>query len=162
MARAALAHLKLDKILFMPTGNQRYRDPAAASGAHRVAMLRLALDEPRYDIDERELAPSFSGYTADTLQALKDENPSRKITLLMGADQYAKLDSWHAPDKVRALAEIAVFARPGAKAGTKTVPFQESPISSTDIRARVKARQTLDGLVPAAVANYIEREGLYR
>ena len=162
MARAALAHLQLDKILFMPTGNQKYRDPALASGEHRTAMLRLALDDPRFEVDARELASGFSGYTADTLQGLRQDHPRDELVLLMGADQYAKLDTWHAPEKVRALAEIAVFARPGVEAGTKTIPFQESPISSTGIRARVKARQTLDGLVPAAVANYISREGLYR
>ena len=52
MARAALDKLKLEKILFMPTGAPRYRKPAVASGEHRVAMLELALQgEPRYEID---------------------------------------------------------------------------------------------------------------
>lgn len=161
MARAALAHLKLDKILFMPTGNQKYRDPALASGEHRTAMLRLALDDAGFEVDARELSPGFSGYTVDTLQALRKDHPRDAFVLLMGADQYAKLGTWHAPEKVRALAEIAVFARPGVAAGTRTIPFQESTISSTDIRARVKARQPIDGLVPAAVANYIARNRLY-
>ena len=58
MARAALDHVKLAKIVFMPTGSPRYRTPAVASGEHRVAMLRLALEyESRYEIDARELAP---------------------------------------------------------------------------------------------------------
>ena len=43
MARTALEHLELDKVLFMPTGAPRYRTPALASGEHRVAMLKLAL-----------------------------------------------------------------------------------------------------------------------
>ena len=62
MARAALEALDLQKLLFMPTGLPRYRTPAVASGEQRVAMLRLALaDEPRFDIDARELAPGASG-----------------------------------------------------------------------------------------------------
>jgi len=162
MARAALAHLQLDKVLFMPTGNQKYRDAAVASGEQRVAMLRLALDEPRFAIDARELTPGFSGFTADTLDALKRENPANELVLLMGADQFEKLDTWHAPQKVRSLADIAVFARPGVKTSTTTVPFPESTISSTDIRARAKAGRPLDGLVPPAVANHIARAGLYR
>jgi nicotinate-nucleotide adenylyltransferase len=162
MARAALEHLGLDKVLFMPTGNQKYRQPAIASDAHRVAMLRLALDDPRFALDARELAPGFSGYTVDTLLSLKREDPSLRLTLLMGADQHAKLDTWHQPEKVRALARIAVFARPGARADGKIVPFKEMPISSTDIRARAARGESLDGLVPPAVANYIAREHLYQ
>ena len=61
MARAAREHLKLDKILFMPTGSPRYRTPAVASGEQRVAMLRLALEgNDSFEIDARELAPGAS------------------------------------------------------------------------------------------------------
>jgi len=161
LARAALRHLGLDRLLFIPTGNQKYRRPAVASGEHRVAMLRLALDDPRCAIDARELDPGFSGYTVDTLHALKTENPDAKLVLLMGADQFARLDTWHEPQKVRALAEIAVFARPGSKAPPRAVPFAESEVSSSDIRQRLAAGEPIDGLVPAPVANYIARHGLY-
>jgi len=93
MARAALDKLKLEKILFMPTGAPRYRKPAVASGEHRVAMLELALQgEPRYAIDARELKASASGYTVDTLMELHDELGT-ELWLLIGADQYAKLDT---------------------------------------------------------------------
>ncbi|MCZ2982615.1 hypothetical protein NYY70_20775, partial [Acinetobacter baumannii] len=90
----------------------RYRTPPVASAEHRLAMLKLALDgEARFEIDPRELAPSASGYTADTLAQLHDElGPRVPVFLLMGADQYAKLDSWHRPQEVRRLARIAVFA----------------------------------------------------
>jgi nicotinate-nucleotide adenylyltransferase len=161
MARTGLAHLSLQKMLFMPTGNQKYRHPAVASAEQRLAMLRLALDDPRFVIDERELAPDFSGYTVDTLRALKKEDPSLQITLLVGADQYAKLHTWHQPEKVRALAQIAVFARPGARVEGKIVPFKEMAISSTDIRARAARGESLDGLVPPAVASYIARNRIY-
>jgi nicotinate-nucleotide adenylyltransferase len=161
MAHAALEHLGLQKVLFVPTGNPKYRQPALASGEHRVAMLRLALDDARFAVDERELSPQFSGYTVDTLQGLKKELPDAKLVLLMGADQFSKLDAWHEPQKVRALADIGVFARPGSRAGPSTIPVAESGISSTDIRARVAAGKDIDGLVPPAVANYIARHRLY-
>jgi len=161
MARAALEHLKLDRILFMPTANQKYRQPAAASGEHRAAMLRLALDDPRFAVDARELAPEFSGYTVDTLRALKKEDPSMQLTLLMGADQYEKLGTWHEPDEVRKLAQIGVFARPGCAARASTIPFAQTDISSTDIRRRIQQGLSVENLVPPAVANYIARHRLY-
>jgi nicotinate-nucleotide adenylyltransferase len=161
MARAAAAHLKLDKVLFMPTGAPRYRTPAVASGEHRVAMLRLALDEPRYEIDARELSPGASGYTVDTLKELRLElGPDTELWLLMGADQYAKLGSWHRPDDVKRLARIGVFARPGFSSKT-TIPMEPMDISSTDIRARVARGEDIAPLVPAAVAGYIAEHRLY-
>ena len=161
IARAALEQLGLDRILFIPTGPTHYRTPSATSPEDRLAMLRLAVkDEPRFAIDARELAPGATGYTVDTLRALKLEKP----TLLVGADQYEKLDTWHRPDEVRRLAKIAVFARPGIDLapGVPTVRMPPMDVSSSDIRARVARGADISGLVPAAVANYIAEKGLYR
>ena len=165
MARAATGHLKLERLLFMPTGAPRYRRPAQASGEHRVAMLRLALaDNDSCEIDARELAPGASGYTIDTLRELRLEyGRDTPLWLLMGADQYAKLDSWHRPDEVKRLARIAVFARPGIALDKAIflVPMDPMPISATDIRARVARGEDISQLVPPAVADHIARQGLY-
>jgi nicotinate-nucleotide adenylyltransferase len=164
MARAALDHLNLDKVLFIPTGTTRYRNPAVASGDDRVEMLRLALaGEPRFEVDARELQPDASGYTFDTLQALRSEQPSADFHLLMGADQYEKLAAWHRPDEVKRLARIAVFGRPGIrlKEKVKLIPMHPMPISASEIRARAKRGEDLAPFVPSAVANYIARRRLY-
>jgi nicotinate-nucleotide adenylyltransferase len=165
IAHAALNQLKLQKILFIPTGPTHYRTPAATPAGDRLAMLRLALHgEPRFEIDARELAPGATGYTVDTLRALKLDNP----TLLMGADQYEKLDTWHRPDEIRRLARLAVFGRPGIDlaageaAGVKAVRIPPMDVSSTDIRARAARGEDISGLVPAAVASYVAEKGLYR
>ena len=64
-ARAALEHLQLERVLFIPTGTTRYRNPAVASGDDRAAMLRLALaGEPRFRLDTRELRPEASGWSS--------------------------------------------------------------------------------------------------
>ena len=166
MANAALRALPLQKVIFMPTGTTRYRKPAVASAEHRLAMLRLALaGEPRFEVDPRELSPAASGYSADTLAQLRDElGPRVPIYFLMGADQYAKLGTWHRPEEVRRLARIAVFARPGHPAPDATVeriPMDEMDISASDIRARAARGEDLSDLVPGAVANYLRRERLY-
>ena len=167
MARAALDTLALDKVLFMPTGAPRYRTPAVASGEHRVKMLELALaGAPRYEIDARELAPGASGFTVDTLKELRLElGADTKPYLLIGADQYAKLDTWHRPQEVQKLASIAVFARPGwdiADTKVELIPFEPMHISASDIRARAARGEDLSPFVPPAVANYIADHGLYR
>lgn len=166
MARAALEHLELERLLWIPTGKPGYRKPAAASAAHRLAMLRLALGgEPRYAIDERELADSATGYTVDSLHAFKKEYGEEAVLhLIMGADQYAKLGTWQRPDEVKRLARIAVCARPGFELRAKdviVVPMQPLAVSASEIRARVARGDEIGALVPAAVANYIRRERLY-
>ena len=166
MARAALEQCRFHRILFMPTGAPHYRTPAAASGEHRVAMLRLALgDNPVYDIDARELLPSASGYTVDTLRELRLElGAGTELWLLLGADQYAKLDTWHRPDDVRKLARLAVFQRPGSNIvdrKARVLAFAPMNISASEIRARVARGEDISAFVPPAVANYIAEHRLY-
>ena len=164
MARGALEALRLKRVLFIPTGNPQYRKPAVASGKHRVEMLRLALaGDPRMEVDPRELQPGATGYTVDTLRALHAEGLD-DLYLLMGADQYAKLGSWHNPQEIARLAKIGVFARPGVelKEPVQLVPMTPMALSSSDLRARAARGEDLSPFVPPAVANYIRRHALYR
>ena len=166
MARAALDELQPEKVLFMPTGAPRYRTPALASGTDRLAMLRLAFGEAdSFEVDARELAPGASGYTVDTLRELRLElGADTPLWLLMGADQYSKLGSWHRPEDVRKLARIAVFARPGVvlEKNIDLVPMPPMAVSASEVRARVARGEDISGMVPAAVAQYIAEKGLYR
>jgi nicotinate-nucleotide adenylyltransferase len=161
MARAALDQLGLDRILWIPTGTPRYREPAKTPAHHRVAMLKLAIaGEPRYAIDERELDPGHSGYTIDTLESL-----GGRPVLLMGADQYAKFKTWHRWREILDRASIAVFARPGAAAvgaRVRNVPFAPMDISASDIRARLARGADVSAMVPPKVLDYIREHGLYR
>jgi nicotinate-nucleotide adenylyltransferase len=161
MARAALEALALERILWIPTGSPKYRAPARTPGHHRVAMLRLALEgERRYAIDERELAPGHSGDTVDTLKSL-----GFKPVLLLGGDQYAKLQSWHRWREVLELAEIAVFARQGFAPDdgrARLVPFAPLALSASEIRARLSRGEDVSAMVPAKVLDYIRQHGLYR
>jgi nicotinate-nucleotide adenylyltransferase len=166
MAGAALRELRLDEILWIPTGAPGYRDAPLAPAADRLSMLKLALaGEPRYRIDIRELAPGATGYTVDTLGSLRAEIGSTdSLYLLMGADQYAAFATWRRPEEVKKLARLAVFARPGFKLAGKdaeTVPMKPLPISASDIRARVARGGTIAGLVPEPVRKYIMEHKLY-
>ena len=161
IALAALHKLRLECILWMPTGSPKYREPARTPAAHRVAMLRLAIKgEPRYAIDERELDPAHSGYTVDTLRSL-----GGRPVLLLGADQYAKFETWHRWREILELASIAVVARPGwppADGRVQFVPMEPLDISASDIRARLERGEDVSAMVPPKVLDYIRKHGLYR
>lgn len=165
MARAACAALAPGRMLWMPTGSPGYRKAPVASAAHRLAMLRLAIAaEPAYSIDERELAPGASGYTYDSLVALRAElGAQTPLILLMGADQHAAIRTWHRWQELPALARIAVFARPGyaVPQDVETVPMPPSGVSASAIRAKITAGEDVSALLPPAVLLYIQDNNLY-
>jgi nicotinate-nucleotide adenylyltransferase len=167
IARHALRALGAARVLWIPTGTPAYRRPPVASAEDRVAMLGLALaGEPRFSIDRRELDPAHSAYTVDTLRSLRRElGAEADLVLLMGADQHAKLATWHRPQDLPGLCRIAVFARPGSEIADPqalVVPMEPLPISASDIRARIARGEDASDMLPAPVNAYIREKGLYR
>ena len=164
IAGTALRSLGLQQILWIPTGSPPYRPAPVASAAHRLAMLKLAIGgEPRYAVDERELRPGASGFTFDTVKALKDEAPDANITLLMGADQYAKRHTWHRWPELEKLCDIAVVARSGSAVNekVKAIPMSPMQVSASDIRERIARGEDVSAMLPAAVLGHIKEKGLY-
>ncbi|OGA17427.1 MAG: nicotinate (nicotinamide) nucleotide adenylyltransferase [Betaproteobacteria bacterium RIFCSPLOWO2_02_FULL_66_14] len=166
LARTALAVLDPARILWIPTGTPPYREPPVAPALHRVAMLELVVaGEARFAIDRRELAPDASGYTVDTLGALRTElGEAVPLVLLMGADQYRKLGTWHRSSELSRLCRLAVFTRPGERledAAVRVVPLAPLEISSTEIRERIGRGEDVAALLPAQVLEYIRRHRLY-
>ena len=165
IASAALRVLGLERILWLPTGAPAYRKPPVATAEDRVAILKLAIsNEPRYAVDERELAAGASGYTFDTLSSLRNDHPGASFVLLMGADQYAKRESWHRWADIEQLCEFAVFARPGSNIDAKAriIPMTPLSISASDIRARIARGEDVASMLPPPVLGYIREHGLYR
>jgi nicotinate-nucleotide adenylyltransferase len=152
--------LGLEKVLWIPTGKPGYRTPPVASAFDRVTMLSLALkDEPDFEIDSRELAPGASPYTVDTLALLHADRPDDEFYLLLSFRR------WRRPNEVKRLARLAVFTRPGYQvAPGDAIDVRMTPlaISGSAIRARAARGESLEGLVPPAVANYITENKLYR
>ncbi len=191
IAQHALEALGLARVIWLPTGTPPYRRAPVASAADRVAMLRRALaGEPRYALDERELAPGASGYSVDTLAAMRrDLGGALPLVLLIGSDQFAKLDTWHRWRELFALCHLAVFARPdwdlGAnpaarealaarrdapqgrwreRCGGAIVLVEMAPlaVAGIEIRARIARGEDASDLLPRAVLDYIESHRLYR
>ncbi len=168
--RAAEA-LGLDRVLFVPCARQplKGRDPVAGPEARR-AMVQLAIrGEARFGLEPLELERPGNGpsYTVDTLRARAARWPGERLVLLLGADAAAALPAWRCVDEVARLAEIAALTRPGtAEVASRLVRHVVATpaieISASEIRARCLAGKSIRYLVPDAVADYIERNGLYR
>ena len=157
LVRAALDHFDLDRLVILVVEAPGHRSVHAPAGA-RMELAAAAF--PGFEI---ELDPY--GRTIDMLRARDWDNP----LFLVGADQLEAFASWKEPGAVLELARLGVATRPGYapspdRADDRIEPFDIPPVdvSSSEVRRRVAAREPIDGLVPPAVAELIERLGLYR
>lgn len=169
--------LDLDKIVWVPAGRPPHKSgQIVSSDGDRLAMLELALaGSPGDEISRAEIDRTGPSYTSDTLVLLSDRLEPAKLIFLMGEDSLRDLPTWHEPERIVQLAEIAVAGRPGvdvdldavyealpaARGRIHVIPARELTVSSSEIRNRVAAELPVGDLVPAAVAEYIEAQELY-
>jgi nicotinate-nucleotide adenylyltransferase len=135
-------------------------------------MLELALSgEPAFQVDAREVEREGPSYTIDTLRSLSADHPGAGLVLIVGSDQLAEFQTWREWETILDMVEIAGVARPGlaleglpeAIASRITpVELPLMPVSSTLIRDRLAAGESIRHLVPPRVHRYIEESGLYR
>ena len=102
-------------VRLMPANVPPHRTPPIASAEQRVAILRAALDgQDRLTLDTRELDRSGPSYTVDTLRAMREEfGVARSLILLVGADAFAGLSTWHEWRMLFEFAHVVVLTRPG-------------------------------------------------
>jgi nicotinate-nucleotide adenylyltransferase len=102
------------EVRLLPASVPPHRMAPIASAEQRVAMLRAALQgQSRLTLDTRELQRSGPSYTIDTLTELRAEQGERPLVLLLGADAFAGLPSWHRWRELFDVAHIGVLSRPG-------------------------------------------------
>ncbi len=172
VARSVAQALALDRVLLMPAAQAPLRSaPVCAAAPHRLAMLKLAIaDMSNLEVSEIELQRGGVSYTVDTLRSLRTERTRDEWVWILGEDQFARLPQWAEPETLVQLAEFAVYGRPGCeRAAPPAIPGlrvsrvegPEWAISSTEIRARLRRGETVSGLVPDKVIEYIRENGLY-
>ena len=123
-------------VRLIPASVPPHRDQPIASATERAAILRAALQrQDRLVADERELRRDGPSWTIDTLIELRDEiGPERPLVLLVGADAFLELSSWHRWGELFEHAHIGVLTRPGHEIAT--LP--------TELRIKVASRRASD------------------
>ena len=183
-AREAVRALELDKLLLIPAAIPPHKElpKGTPEGAHRLAMTEIMADALRMpktvEVSQMELHREGKSFTADTLQALREQYPGAQLWLLMGTDMFLTLQDWHEPEQIMALAGICAFGRAeqdgealfapqrefltrtyGAEVVTITLPGLVE-VSSTQLRALLEEGKGGEYLLPA-VYGYILMHGLY-
>jgi nicotinate-nucleotide adenylyltransferase len=181
VAEAVRDTCDLARVLFVPTREgKHYRDGAmSAPGSERAQMIRLAIaGNPAFALDDSDLAPDASGYTADLLPRLRARYPDATFTFVVGGDSLVRSE-WQRLDDVIDAVEAFVVAPRGPVTGddldaalANLAPQRRAKIrlldlplvaeSATLIRERLSAGRSARYLIPEPVYRYIEERGLYR
>jgi len=174
--------LALDRIVLVPAALQPLKATSGpAEGRDRLEMVRLmAADDPRFSVDPIEIDRAGLSYTVDTLVDFERRHPDAERYFLVGADALLTFAQWREPGRVLRLARLVVLRRTvegdegsggdglleiAVAAGAEppvVLDTRRVDVSSTEVRARVRAGKSIRGFVPDAVAAYIERTRLYR
>ncbi len=149
-------------------------------------------DNPSFQASDLEFRRSGKSFSVDTLEILRQEDPKGERFFIIGLDSYRDIASWKDFSRLFSLSHVVVTTRPGVvvkdslaplpvanredfcyaevaqeirhKSGNRLIFLEETclDISSTQVRNRLANGQSVDHLIPPAVANYIEEHGLYR
>jgi nicotinate-nucleotide adenylyltransferase len=132
----------------------------------------VAAVDPLFSVTDVEIRRTGPSFTVDTARELRRQGMD-PVNWLIGADMLNSLPRWHEPLALLQEVNFVVIARPGVDFDWSSLPqpFQalrshlvEAPlveISATEVRRRVRALESIDALVPAAVAAYIQTHRLY-
>jgi nicotinate-nucleotide adenylyltransferase len=173
---------RLDRVLFIPAGQPPHKSERQITpGRERLDMVELAIaGHAAFAASSIEVDRQGPSYSAETLAEVARQHPGAEIFFLMGSDSLADLPLWYQPARIATLATLVVATRPGsalpdvsaireviggAAAERLLQHIVEIPlvqISSSAIRARVAAGQSVRYLVPRAVECFIDTHGLYR
>lgn len=174
IAHHARERYHLDQVQFIPCFEPPHRHNVIASAEHRLAMAHAAVeDHPYFSVSDIEIQRATISYTVDTLTALQQQFPNNQYTLILGADAFEKLDSWHCFEKILAMTDIIVISREGAlnQLPEKIAPFIRKniyfldipliPISATQIRADLKQKKAVIPGMIHSVQEYIRQHHVY-
>jgi nicotinate-nucleotide adenylyltransferase len=178
-AEEAFHQLSLDRVLFVPAGLPPHKPARPISSAdHRLRMVELAITgKPHFALSRVDVDRPGLSYTVDTLELLRATwGPDPRFFFIEGNDSLSDIACWYRPQRLIELCELAVVARPGSQIDlpelerrlpgiSRRIHWVKIPlleISSSDLRARVRAGRSISYLVPREVEAYIQEHRLYR
>ncbi|HLK14029.1 MAG TPA: nicotinate-nucleotide adenylyltransferase [Fimbriimonadaceae bacterium] len=175
LARAALAALELDEVLFVPTSrNPMKLGVKASSGRHRLAMVQAMIaGEPKMAACDVEVVRGGLSYAVETMTELSVAQPG-EYWFLVGADAGTHIAEWKQPQRLLRLCRLGVAVRPPVDEATllrrvpvefhdriDIIPMTPVEVSSTEVRDRLQAGRPVNRIVTEPVYAYIQQHHLY-
>lgn len=184
LARQVAREFDLNSVQFVPSYLPVHRDEPKVDAQLRKQMVELAIQPyPELCLNDCEIKRSGYSYSVDTLELIQQQHPGESLCWLMGVDAFNGFASWRNPQGILQRANIIVCARPGIelqpsrfsnhylgeqeslhqfRAGKIAFfAMQPNSCSSTDIRKRIKAGESVTRCLSQAVLEFIQQNNLY-
>lgn len=181
IAYEAKEQLNLDKVIFMPAGNQPLKvDNIITDSELRYEMVKAAIEPfKEFSISSYEIEKGGLSFTYETLEYFKGNSvgEEKELFFITGADCLFTIEKWKETKKIFSLATLVVFSRGGInrkemiqrkqlieeKYSGKIIflDLKQLEISSTEIRSLVDRNKRIDFFVPPKVVDIIYEKGLY-
>jgi len=151
MAELARDKMGLDQVVFVPAFCSPHKlGKVLPAGSRRLAMVKLAIKgNPNFISSDIELKRGGVSYSIDTLRALRARHPKAQLFWITGEDNVRGLSTWKDfPAIIRMAAFIAVSRA-------------WFPVSSSEVRQRLRQKKSIRYLTPDSVIRYIKQHRLY-
>jgi nicotinate-nucleotide adenylyltransferase len=175
LARAAISHLELDEVIFMPVARNPLKHKPVSSAKQRLTMTEILIkDQPKMAVSNLEMVRGGQSYAVDTLGELQAAQPA-DYWFIIGADALKDLKLWKNPDKLLTLCRLAVAVRPPLSEESVKARIPEEyrdkvdlismppmDVASFDVRDRIHRGKPLGDMITPDVLDYIQQNNLYR
>ncbi len=171
----------LDKVIIIPTCQPPHKEGKdLASSADRMAMCEFLFSEDFFTVSDIEIRREGKSYTYDTLCELKKIYPDDELYLIIGSDMLLCFDKWYRYKDILSMAHLAVATREEEVSAQKLRDYTENVLSlsdekgqyiladvkpfecsSTFVRERIKAGESVEGYLSDKVGKYVKAKGLY-
>jgi len=178
LGRLFAEKLELDKVFIIPSKTSPHKKASQTPEQQRLEMCRLAAEYAGevFEASDIEFRREGLSYTYYTVVSLLEQYKGCDFYLLVGADMFMTLETWHRFDELKELVTFCTVPRGDISAeqlheqsfllrdmGCSTYVSDQMlmQISSTELRAAIAKGEPIDGFVPPQVEDYIGRNGLY-
>jgi len=176
-AEEARQRFHLERVIFVPNGQPPHKKDYQVTPAERryeMALLATA-SNPHFEVSRLELDRPGPSYSVDTVAVFRRQlGPEVRLYFITGADAILEILTWRNPEGLAAECEFIAVTRPGydlarleqavprlAAARVHALRAPGVDISSTEMRRRAAAGESLRYLTPSGVVRYIESYRLY-
>ena len=163
----------VDKVIYVPTGSKYKYKNNLLPDKNRLEMLEIITNKYKdLCVSDYELKSKVV-YTYQTLKYFKEMNPNDEIYFICGTDNLSYMDKWMNSEEILSNYKILVIRRNNENIDNLLDRFnkyreniviadvEQSNISSTDIRERIRNRENVLDVLDKDVYEYIKKNKLY-
>ena len=168
IAERSLNQFKLDKIIFIPSGNP-WQKKDSTPYSHRFEMTKILIKNfDSFALSDLESSEQNPSYTYETLEKL--QHPKENLYFILGSDTAMNIKTWKNYDQLSNLTHflIALRREDNSETLSKNFPFdyeliegEKLDLSSTGLREKLEKNRMNNNDLPSEIFNYIKENNIY-